>query len=171
MSESILIVFGGLPGAGKTALSRALARRIEAVYLRIDTIEQAILNSSIAPPSVEEAGYLVAYGLAEDNLRLGRTVVADSVNPIAWTRDAWRDVARRAEVPAVEIEVVCSDKGEHRRRVESRRTEDPGGRWPSWADVVARDYHPWNSARVMIDTARDGVDECLAKVLAALGQR
>ncbi|MFO7481079.1 AAA family ATPase, partial [Oceanibaculum nanhaiense] len=32
----MLIVFGGLPGTGKTTLSRALADRLRAVYLRID---------------------------------------------------------------------------------------------------------------------------------------
>jgi predicted kinase len=30
---------------------------------------------------------------AESNLLIGRTVVADSVNPLAVTRDAWRQVA------------------------------------------------------------------------------
>ena len=38
----MLYIFGGLPGAGKSALSRSLARARQAVYLRIDTIEQAM---------------------------------------------------------------------------------------------------------------------------------
>ena len=38
----MLIIFSGLPGSGKSTIARALARRLGAVYLRIDTIEQAI---------------------------------------------------------------------------------------------------------------------------------
>lgn len=38
----MLIIFSGLPGCGKSTIARALAKRLGAVYLRIDTIEQAI---------------------------------------------------------------------------------------------------------------------------------
>lgn len=36
----MLIVMSGLPATGKTTISRALASQINAVHLRIDTIEQ-----------------------------------------------------------------------------------------------------------------------------------
>ena len=41
----MLIIFGGLPGTGKTAIARELARQIGAVHLRIDSIEQVIQDS------------------------------------------------------------------------------------------------------------------------------
>src|SRR5215475_11042164 len=34
----VLIVFGGLPGTGKTTIAKAIAKRYAAVYLRVDTI-------------------------------------------------------------------------------------------------------------------------------------
>ena len=37
----MLVVFGGLPGTGKTTISRVIAARRSATYLRIDVIEQA----------------------------------------------------------------------------------------------------------------------------------
>src|ERR1700730_8128564 len=89
----MLIVFGGLPGTGKTTLARAFAQRRRATYLRIDTIEQALRSSEMLAGDVGPAGYMVAYALAEANLRLDGIVVADSVNPVAITRDAWRKVA------------------------------------------------------------------------------
>ena len=41
-NETMLIIIGGLPGVGKTTLAKAAAREWEAVYLRVDTIEQAL---------------------------------------------------------------------------------------------------------------------------------
>ena len=42
--SAALIALGGLPGVGKSTLATSLARRIGAVHLRIDTIEQAMRN-------------------------------------------------------------------------------------------------------------------------------
>src|SRR5580658_2823373 len=110
LRSGMLIVLGGLPGVGKTTIARELARRLGAVHLRIDTIEQAILNAQGTREDIGEEGYCVAYAVAEDNLRLGRVVIADSVNPIQITRDAWLSVASRANVPVLEVEIQCSDR-------------------------------------------------------------
>jgi predicted kinase len=121
----MLIVLGGLPGVGKTTIARELAWQLGAVHIRIDSIELAIRDSGVTVVSLDDAGYRVGYAVAEDNLRLGRIVIADSVNPLAITRDAWRAVAARAEVTVAEVEVACSDKQEHRRRVEQRLGKIP----------------------------------------------
>jgi predicted kinase len=41
-----LFIFSGLPGSGKTTLSKRLAKAKNAVYLRIDTVEQAMKDFS-----------------------------------------------------------------------------------------------------------------------------
>ena len=149
----MLIIFGGLPGVGKTTIARELARQIGAMHLRIDAMEQAIRASGVTSQPLNDAGYRVAYAVAEDNLRIGRTVIADSVNPLQLTRDAWLEVANRVPVSFIEIEVNCSDAGEHRRRVETRITDIPGLRLPTWEEVAAREYHAWNREHLVIDTA------------------
>jgi predicted kinase len=164
----MLIAFGGLPGTGKTTLARDLARRLPATYLRIDTIEQAIIAADISPDAVGGTGYFVAYALAADNLRLGAIVVADSVNPLTVTRDAWRGVAQRAGVPLIEVEVICSDRAEHRRRVEMRKADIPGHRVPSWQEVLDRPYDAWDREHVVIDTgalsAVQAVDDLIKRL-------
>jgi predicted kinase len=138
------------------------------VHVRVDTIEQAMRSCDVLKADVGPAGYLVAYGVVEDNLRLGRIVVADSVNSVQVTRDAWLDVARRAGVRAVEVEVICSDAVEHRRRVETRTADIEGHELPTWQAVVDRHYESWDRPRIVVDTARLGVDEQVAALAARL---
>jgi len=57
-----------------------LAKRIAAVHLRIDTIEQAMRDSGVR--DIGPKGYNVAYKVAYDNLTLGLAVISDSVNPL-----------------------------------------------------------------------------------------
>ena len=157
----MLLIFGGLPGVGKTAVAAGLARDIGAVHLRIDSIEQAMRNSGVTVSGPE--GYEVAYAVAKDNLGLGRTVVADSVNPIEVTRAAWRDVAKRANTRFIEVEIVCSDEAEHRRRVKARVSDIAGHQLPTWQEVREREYEPWQ-AGVVIDTAGQGIEACVAEL-------
>ncbi len=155
----MLIIFGGLPGVGKTTVARELARQLGAAHIRIDSIEQAILDSGMGGSPPTDAGYRIGYAVAADNLRVGRTVIADSVNPLAISRDAWLEVASRVQVGAVEIEVVCSDTNEHRRRLETRITDFPGSRPLRWYEVVSREYDAWNREHVVIDTSLLSVEQ------------
>jgi predicted kinase len=165
----VLVIFGGLPGVGKTTIAQELARQIGAMHIRIDSIEQAIRDcAAVVAPPLEEAGYRVGYAVARDNLRIGRTVVADSVNPLRVTRDAWREVGQNAQVDTIEIEIICSDCGEHRSRVEQRQGDISGLRLPTWEEVVSREYHPWNREHIVIDTANRSVAESVKVLRGAL---
>jgi predicted kinase len=161
-----LYIFSGLPGAGKTTLAQQLARKPGAAYLRIDTVEQTIRD--LCAFEVQGEGYRLSYRIAQDNLRLGVSVVADSCNPIELTRAEWEQVARDNGCRFVNIEVLCSDKAEHRRRVETRHSTVPGLRLPTWTEVENREYHRWTRDRIVIDTAGKSEAESFAELLSAL---
>jgi predicted kinase len=165
---AMLIVFAGLPGVGKTTLARALAQRLDATCLRIDAIEQALRATRMLPDDLRDAGYVVAGALAREELGLGRTVVADCVNPIALTRNAWRGVALAARARLAEIEIICSDADEHRRRVETRSVDIPGFSPPTWRQVCARLYEPWDGPHLVIDTAGRAAADSLAELCSGL---
>ncbi|MBN3263391.1 AAA family ATPase [Pectobacterium brasiliense] len=150
----MLIIFGGLPGTGKSTIARLLASRLNAVWLRIDSIEQSLIRSEkITMSDMGPAGYFAAYAIAADNLKLGHNVIADSVNPLAITRQAWRDVASESVAPALEIEITCSDKAQHKERVEHRSADIAGHVLPDWQKVVTRQYEVWLSTDITLDTS------------------
>lgn len=102
-------------------LTSQAATAVGAVYLRIDTIEQAIRDSGVLKGGVGRSGYSVANALAFSNLQLGCRVIADCVNPVRESREAWQATAERAGANLLNVHVICSDAQEHRRRVETRQ--------------------------------------------------
>lgn len=168
MTPPRLIAFGGRPGAGKTTLARAVARRLGAAGLRIDAIEQAIRDAGVLAGEVGTAGYRVAGALAEAHLAQGLPVVADCVNPVAESRQGWRDLAARTGARLLEVEVVCSDLAAHRRRVETRTSDIPGLVPPTWARVQAMLLDPWPEPHLVVDTAHGDRDRSLREIMARL---
>ena len=164
----MLVVLGGLPGSGKSSIAVALAALTATTYVRVDRIEQAIVAWSALSHPVGPVGYAVAHQLAREQLTLRLDVIVECVNPVASTRDAWFAAAADCGAGIVEIEVVCSDQAEHRRRVETRTTDVEGLVKPTWAEVVDREYEPWSRDRLVVDTATSTITEAVRRIAAAM---
>ncbi|PKH26657.1 adenylyl-sulfate kinase [Enterobacterales bacterium CwR94] len=162
----MLFIFSGLPGSGKSTVAKILSERLRAVYLRVDTVEQALRSAYETGIKIGPEGYFVLYELARENLKLGSTVVTDSVNDINLVRDTFCNIATALNVPFLEVEIFCSDKKQHRYRVENRISDIPGLIVPDWEQVQARQYEPWNRERLQLDTATLSATECVDKILA-----
>ena len=92
----------------------------------------------------------------------------ECVNPGAITRDAWVATAAAADAGLVEVEVICPDLAEHRRRVESRPTDVQGLIKPDWAAVAARDYEPWTRHHLIIDSTATSPQVTARRIIAAV---
>lgn len=167
-----MICLAGLPGTGKSSVSRALAARIGALWLRVDAVEQALRDSHmVVQDDLADGGYAALRAVAGAALEQGFHVVTDSVNPLPATRDGWRDVAERAGAMHWDVELVCSDPALHRQRVETREAEVPGLVLPDWAAVNARAYVPMAAPDLRLDMARLGLPQAVKRVVDMIEER
>lgn len=165
---AFLVSLSGLPGVGKTATARALSKLMGAVHVRVDTVEAALKTSTLQILDPEDSGYAVAYAIARDNLGLGLDVVADTVNPLAVTREAWAEVARATQSDIANVELICSSASEYQRRVETRRSDIDGLVVPTWEHVKTRDYQTWTEPRLVIDSASSLPSDCAEQIVRFL---
>lgn len=152
-ARPVLTVTGGLPGTGKSTVAVALAKQTATPYLRVDRIEQAIVDWSPLAHPVGPVGYAVAHAVALEQLGLGQDVIVECVNASAVTRDGWVGTAGSGGAALVEVEMICADVDEHRRRVAGRATDVTGLVKPDWAAVAERKYEPWARGHLVIDSA------------------
>ena len=165
-----LISFSGLPGVGKSTIAKALSQRMSVMYLRVDVVESALRESMLSIDRPEDAGYRAICGIAESNLRLGHSVIADTVNPVPESRRLWSDAAHAAKADLINIEIVCSDLAEHKRRVETRLADIEGHPLPSWERVQNRVYHAWATVDIRLDSSVLRVEESVERILAYLAE-
>jgi predicted kinase len=153
----MLVIFSGLPGAGKTTLAEHAARQLTAALLSKDVIEAALWRSEIG--SAENSGraaYEVMTAIAAQQLRMGHSVVLDSVAATESIRATWLTLATNLHVDVRIVECVCSDAATQRTRMEGRDRGIPG--WPelSWDEVerVRSRFEPWRTERLVLDAVR-----------------
>jgi predicted kinase len=165
-SPPVLYIFSGLPGVGKSTLASALAKHIGATYLRVDTIEQGLRD--LYQANIYDEGYQMAFRLAKDNLKLGLSVIGDSCNSVAESRKAWHQIATDLGIQFVNIEVMCSDKSEHQRRVETRQPSMPNLILPTWKQVQEREYQTWDCEVIKVDTTNQTVLQSVSLLIQLL---
>ncbi|MGY1858378.1 AAA family ATPase [Modestobacter sp. SYSU DS0290] len=163
----MLVVVGGLPGVGKTTVARAVAAALPAAHLRIDAFETALVRQGLVtgPDDVGPHGYGLALAAADTCLAAGTDVVVDAVFDVAAARRPFRDLAARHGAPVHWLRLICTDRAEHRRRVEQRVADLPGHTVPTWAQVRDRRVDQWHERHTVVDTA---TGDPVAAVLAAV---
>ena len=149
--SQMLIQMHGHPGAGKTALARAVGAALGAVVLDKDVIASALIRSGIPFAEAGAPSYEIMHAQAERLLSDGHSVILDS--PCFWPaiETRTRAIAAAANVPWFMIEVTCPEalrdaRLASRKRLESNpESRDLGPMRPGM-------YHP-DCERLVLDSS------------------
>jgi predicted kinase len=173
MKQNQLVVTAGLPGSGKSSIAEGLARIFRAPILSVDPIEAAMWRSNLPKRMTGIAAYEIAEALAEENLKLGSTVIVDAVNPVEAARAMWRRLAGRQQVRLTFVECHCSDLATHRNRIANRVRGIAGMPEVTWDGVEERraEYEPWTTDRILLDTAKESIESLIDRVRSLLDER
>jgi predicted kinase len=152
-----LIIFSGLPGAGKSTLAEAVAKTFGIPVFAKDWLEATLLRSELKPIHADKslgfAGYELLTILAERQLMLGQSVILDSVAASQTIRGTWHELAEQYGAHYRVIECICSDESLHQARLKERKRNIPGWHELEWSEVerVRGYYFPWEGEHLVLD--------------------
>ncbi len=165
-ARPVLVLVGGLPGAGKSTLATGLAAATGWALERSDEIRSAaIAGGDRYSPEAVAAVYEHLVSRARAHLALGRSVVLDA----SWVWGRWRRAAAEAaaETGSALVEVCCTcddDVAAVRIAERARRGDDTSEATVAVRDLLAARLESWPSAAT-IDTSSGGPGAAVGAVL------
>jgi predicted kinase len=167
--QPAFVIFSGLPGTGKSVLADRLARELRWPLLRIDDIAACMPASSDRETfAFWDQAIAALLLLAESQLKLGVSVIADSVF-MDLDRFHARAIARETGARFLPVHTFVSDEGVWEQRVAGRHAaSDPADGVASWEQVRRQQngYRPWESGTALFADAVQPLEENFAAVLA-----
>lgn len=160
-----LVLIGGLPGTGKSALADAVAGRLGAAVLSSDRIRKELAGlpvthqpavpygTGIYAPAFTEATYAELLHRATSLLGQGEVVVADASWMSAEQRAAAASAARSADARLIQLQ--CTAPADITGQRLSNRTAGASDADRNIARQMGANMEPWPEA-VTIDTGQGG---------------
>lgn len=165
-----LILMSGLPGSGKSYLSRRLAEQLSAVIIESDRVRKVLFPQPNY--SAEESAFVhrTSQEVIRRLLTKGVRVIFDATNLIEFQREGLYSLAERSGARLLIIRTIAPEQV-IRERLEQRKSK--------WGDSIsdadwqvyrrmAKNEQRISRSHLCIDTSQD-IDHAVRKVLRALG--
>jgi adenylylsulfate kinase len=172
----MLIAMAGLPGSGKSTLAACLERRLGAVVLDKDRVRAALFPPRVLDYSAEQDDIAMAavFQAAAAILRADRrrAVVLDGRTFLRPGQvRSLLDLAASVGEPARVIECVCDDAAARERleRDRARGSHPAGNRTFALYESLKAAAEPITAPRLVLDTGKLSLAECVRRCLDYLG--
>ena len=163
-SHLTLVIFSGLPGTGKSTLADRLARELRWPLLRIDDVAGNV--PSDADYHFWDEKVLILLTIAEEQLKLGLSVIADSVFMGADRLHA-HEIAQNHNAVFCPVYCFVSNETIWEKRVNERFDTLRHSYVASWEQIQHQRqwFAPWQSGTALFIDAIDSIEQNYAKVL------
>ncbi|MCL0092647.1 AAA family ATPase [Dehalococcoidia bacterium] len=105
VAKPFLIVLSGLPGTGKSYISRKLAERLPCVILSSDTMRKALFHSPVYDAPENQRLFAALHILIEDLLRKNVAILLDATNLVERHRERLYCIIDRLRVKIIILRV------------------------------------------------------------------
>ncbi len=164
-----LIAMKGMPGCGKSAVSRALGKQLGCPVIDKDDIKD-ILDSHT--PESGPLAYETMFNVARRQLLQGLDVICDSPLTFRISYEKAQLVAAETHATLVIVECTCSDEQEWSRRINGRKhLQLPAHHQTDWdafqthrSEMIHVMDYPVSHPRIIVDTIRP-LDEIVAEIM------
>jgi predicted kinase len=158
----------GYPGTGKSTIARAIAHALRAPLIDRDVLRQVAVDTFGSQKEAGRFSYELMFALAQEQLRLGLTVVLDTTLTYRITYEQAQQVAEHFHIPLLVVHCQCSPELQ-RQRIEERKGQVSTFQitsWSEWQQWKPR-FEQFDDGGCLLNTARP-LDESLAQVMHAL---
>jgi len=171
--KSVVIWFTGLSGSGKSTLAHAVERALydlgcHTFVLDGDNIRHGLNKNLGFSPADREENIRRIGEVAKLFTDAGIIAMTAFISPYRADRDKARAVAGDGRF--IEVYVKCSVAVCEQRDVKGLYKKARAGLVPEFTGISAPYEEPLH-AELIVDTAVEGVDECMARVLGVLRER
>ncbi len=167
-ADPVLIMMSGLPGSGKSHLSRMLAERVRAVVIESDVVRKALFRQPCYSADESAAVHRACQQLMRRLLTRGVRIIFDATNLVEFQREAIYNVARGSGAQLLIVRTVAPQEIVH-QRLERRREGADSASDADWRIYrrMARREQEIRKPHVRVDTTQD-LEDAVRKVMRVL---
>jgi len=115
----VLIIVSGLPGTGKSYLSRKMAEQLPSVIVESDAMRKKLFPSPVYSAGESQRLFVACHRLVEELLSSSTSVILDATNLVEYHREFLYRIAERLKVKLI-IVWVRAPKELVRQRLQGR---------------------------------------------------
>jgi hypothetical protein len=148
-----LVVVCGLPGVGKSRVSRAISERLDATLVRSDVVRKDLVDDPQYTSDETERTYAAVRDRAREHLAAGDRVVLDATYRSQSLRDAIAEMGTDAGAETTFVRVIC-DTDVVRERIRARTDTVSDATYRNYLELKS-EFDDLQRPHVVVDNSGD----------------